>query len=116
MTSADVATNKYAELMKNKWPSMYSLYKGMTQEYFLKLVGMFIHFGHWKIPQHRLAWKYTSLCYDPFISSTMRHIFESLMTFHYIVDKTTEEKLKAEGDKLAKVKKLHVDILLNNFV
>jgi len=46
----------------------------------------------------------------------MRHIFESLMTFHYIVDKTTEEKLKAEGDKLAKVKKLHVDILLNNFV
>ena len=40
------------------------------------------------------------------------------MTFIHIVDKTTEEKLKAEGDKLVKVKELHVlvDTLLNNFM
>ena len=30
-------SDEYAELMKNKRPSMYKLYKGMTRENFLKL-------------------------------------------------------------------------------
>ena len=97
-------SDEYAELRKSKWPGMYKLYKGMTREDFLKLLGMLIHFGYRKIPQYRLAWKRTSLCYDPFISSTMsRNKFESLMSFLHLVDKATEEKLKSERDKLAKV-------------
>ena len=97
-------SDEYSELMKNKRPGMYKYYKGITQEDFLKLVGMIIYFGYRKIPQYRLAWKRTSLCYDPFISSSMsRNKFESLMSFLHLVDLATEEKLKSEGDKLAKV-------------
>lgn len=97
-------SDEYSKPMKNKCPSMYKLYKGMTLEDFLKLVRMLIHFGYRKIPQYRLAWKCTSLCCDPFISSTMScNKFESLMSFLHLVDKAMKEKLKSEGDKLAKV-------------
>lgn len=97
-------SNEYAELMKHKKPSMYSTYKEMNPEDFLKMVGMLIHFGYRKLPQYKLAWRRQSLCYDPFIASTMgRNRFHSLMSFLHLVDKSTEDKLKDEGDKLVKV-------------
>jgi len=97
-------SNEYAELMKDKKPGMYRTYKGMTPEVFLRMVGMLIHFGYRKLPQYKFAWRRQSLCYDPFIAATMgRNRFHSLMTFLHLVDKSTEEKLKDEGDKLVKV-------------
>ena len=96
-------SNEYAELMKDQKPGMYSTYKEMNPDDFLKMVGMLIHFGYRKLPQYKLAWRRQSLCYDPFIAATMgRNKFHSLMSFLHIVDKSTEEKMK-KGDKLVKV-------------
>lgn len=98
------SSDEYAELMKEKLPRMHSTYSQMNIEDFLKLLGILLHFGYRKIPRYRLAWKQSSLCYDPFISSVMgRNKFESLMTFLHVTDKSTEERLKVEGDKLLKV-------------
>ena len=92
---------------------MYGTYKLMNSEDFLKLVGMLTHFGYRKIPRYRLAWKRLSLCYDPFIASVMGcNKFESLMCSLHITDKSTEERLKDEGDKLLKVTIYYVKINL----
>ena len=96
--------DEYAENMKEKKSFMYKRYTPMTQEDFMNLLGMLIHFGYRKIPQYRLAWSSGSLCYDPFIASVIsRNKFESLLCFLHVVDKKKEEQLKKDKDKLAKV-------------
>ena len=97
--------NEYAEDTKSKHPYMYKHYKFMSNEDFLKLVGLLIHFGYRKIPQYWLAWRWNSLCFDPFVAATMtRNRFESLMCVLHMVDKVTEQDLKKKiNDKLAKV-------------
>jgi len=97
-------SNEYAEANKDKKPYAYKYYKSMTKEDFYKLVGLLVRFGYRKIPQYRLAWRCTSLCYDPFVVSVMsRNKFDSLLAFLHIVDQCTEEDLKKKSDKLAKV-------------
>lgn len=84
---------------------MYDYYKGMTREDFYKLVGIIIHLGYRKIPRYHFAWSPSSLCFDPFVAQVMsRNHFEGLLTFLHIVDRFTEEKLREDEDKLAKVR------------
>ena len=101
------ASNEYAESLKEKKPVMYKYFRSMDSDDFYKLVAILIHFGYKKIPRYRLAWNTSSLCYDPFVTQIMsRNKFESLMTFLHVVDKETESQLKADNDKLAKVRPL----------
>jgi len=97
-------SDEYAEDTKSKNPYLYKHYKSMSSEDFLKFVGLLIHFEYHKIPQYRLVWRRTSLCFDPFVAATMsRNRFDSLMSMLHVVDKATEQDLKKKGDKLAKV-------------
>ena len=97
-------SNEYAEDTKSKHPYMYKHYKFMSNEDFLKLVGLLIHFGYHKIPQYQLVCRHNSLCFDPFIAATMTHNrFKSLMCMLHMVDKATEQDLKKKNYKLAKV-------------
>jgi len=82
-------------------------HKEIRREDFYKLVGIIIHLGYRRIPEYCFAWSPSSLCFDPFVAQVMsRNHFEGLLTFLYIVDRVTEEKLREDEDKLAKVRPL----------
>ena len=101
------ASNEYADLLQDRRKVMYKYYKGMSPEDFYKMVALLIHFGYKKIPHYRFAWSKATLCYDPFVSSTLsRNRFESLMYFLHIVTQEDEERFKNDNDKLAKVRHL----------
>lgn len=92
--------------LKDKKPVMYKYFQSMNSDDFYKLVAILIHFGYRRIPPCRLAWSTSSLCYDKSVSRVMsQNRFENLMTFLHVVDKD-ETQLKANNDKLAKVRPL----------
>ena len=62
------ATNEYAERQKTKRPTMHCYFKNMFPDDFYALM------GYRRIPQYRLMWKPSSLCYDPLISKVFSRI------------------------------------------
>ena len=94
-------SDEYAEQQKEKKEFMYKHYRGITDDYFYKIIGLIIDFSYRKIPQYTKAWSPKILCYDPFVASVLsRNRFQSLMSF---VGAAIEKELKEKGDKLAKV-------------